>query len=81
MASAITQPKLRSSDMAKFRQYEKDERSNLREIVNQMNTLHSRMGGRDRRPERVAIEKCLRILQAEIDRQNLIEVTKPLQGD
>lgn len=54
--------------MNNLRQYEKDERQNLRKIVEQMNLLHSRMGGRDKRPERVALVKCMTILQKEIDR-------------
>lgn len=51
-----------------LKQYEKDERQNLQEIVRQMNLLHSNMGGRDNRPERLALHRCMRILQAEIDR-------------
>ncbi len=57
----------------RLRQYEKDERQNLREISERMNILYSRMGGRDSRPERKALLKCMRILQAEIDRQPLPE--------
>lgn len=51
-----------------LRQYEKDESQNLRRIVEEMNSLHARMGGRDSRPERVALLRAMRILQKEIDR-------------
>jgi hypothetical protein len=54
--------------MNNLKQYEKDERDNLRKIVEQMNNLHARMGGRDDRPERVALLEAMRVLQEEIDR-------------
>jgi hypothetical protein len=48
--------------MRGLRQYEKDERNNLRRLVNMMNDLHSVMGGRDKRPERKALVKCMNVL-------------------
>lgn len=54
--------------MNNLRQYEKDERNNLRKIVDQMNHLHATMGGRDSRPERIALLKAMRILQKEISK-------------
>jgi hypothetical protein len=35
-----------------------------------MNRLHARMGGRDRRPERLALMKCMKILRKEIERSH-----------
>lgn len=55
--------------MRGLRQYEKDERLALMKIHSDMNLLHSQMGGRDRRPERIALLKCMRILIAEIERK------------
>lgn len=55
--------------MRGLRQYEKDERRALMNIHSDMNLLHSQMGGRDRRPERIALLKCMRILIAEIERK------------
>lgn len=54
--------------MTNLRQYEKDERRNLRDLVQRMNRLHASMGGRDNRPERQALVRCMNILQKEIDR-------------
>lgn len=54
--------------MNNLRQYEKDEKQNLRKIVEEMNGLHARMGGRDSRPERKALLRAMHILQKEIDR-------------
>ena len=51
-----------------LRQYERDETPNLLKLVEDMNRLHSNMGGRDRRPERVALLKCMKILTNEIER-------------
>jgi hypothetical protein len=45
-----------------LRRYEKDESRKLQAIVEQMNALHSEMGGRDKRPERIALSKCMKIL-------------------
>jgi hypothetical protein len=54
--------------MNNLRQYEKDERTNLRLVVDQMNRLHAVMGGRDSRPERKALVRAMRVLQKEIAR-------------
>ena len=51
-----------------LKQYEKDERNNLRLIVARMNRLHAVMGGRDDRPEREALMHAMHVLQKEIDR-------------
>jgi len=51
-----------------LRKYEKDESRRLQRIVEQMNELHADMGGRDDRPERVALLKAMALLQSEIDR-------------
>ena len=59
--------------MNNLRQYEKDERENLRKIAEQMNHLHATMGGRDSRPERIALLKAMRILQKEIDKPFTLE--------
>jgi hypothetical protein len=45
-----------------LRRHEKDESRKLQAIVEQMNALHSEMGGRDKRPERIALSKCMKIL-------------------
>ena len=37
-------------------------------MVEDMNRLHAQMGGRDGRPERVALLKCMAILDKEIKR-------------
>lgn len=55
------------------RQFEKDERPALRRLVEQANRLHGQMGGRDNRPERVALLKVMKILQAEIDRPDGVQ--------
>ena len=54
--------------MNNLRQYEKDERMNLMKIIESMNLLYATMGGRDSRPERKALLKCMQILQKENDR-------------
>ena len=54
--------------MNNLRQYEKDESMNLMKIIESMNLLHATMGGRDSRPERKALLKCMQILQKENDR-------------
>lgn len=51
-----------------LRQYEKDESQKLQRLVEDMNRLHAQMGGRDGRPERVALLKCMAILDKEIKR-------------
>ena len=55
------------------RQFEKDERPALRKLVEQMNHLHAKMGGRDKRPERIALLKAMKILQVEIDRPDGVQ--------
>ena len=45
-----------------MKQHEKDESKNLLKICEQMNELHAKMGGRDTRPERVALMECMEIL-------------------
>lgn len=50
-----------------LRKYEKDERQNLMRIAEDMNLLHARMGGRDARPERLALIKAMKALQKVID--------------
>lgn len=52
-----------------LRQYERDETIGLSRIVESMNTLHARMGGRTSRPERKALIKAMAVLQKEIDAQ------------
>lgn len=54
--------------MPNYRQYEKDESANIRKILNDMSRLHAEMGGRDSRPERVALVKCMAILRKELDK-------------
>jgi len=56
--------------MNNLRQYERDESGNLQAITEDMNRLHARMGGRDRRPERLALMKCMKILRKEIERSH-----------
>lgn len=55
--------------MSKLRQYEKDERQALNQLIQYMNMIHANMGGRDSRPERKALVKCMNILQRENDRK------------
>jgi hypothetical protein len=62
-------PYQKEQQMNNLRQYEKDERQNLQKIVEQMNNLHARMGGRDSRPERKALLRAMNVLQKEIDRE------------
>lgn len=57
--------------MNNLRQYEKDEKNNLRKLVEDMNLLHAKMGGRDSRPERKALMRCMAILTKEIKRENI----------
>lgn len=54
--------------MSNLKKYEKDESRNILKIKEQMNDLHARMGGRDTRPERKALMKCMGILDKEIER-------------
>lgn len=54
--------------MNTLKQYEKDESLNLLKIAEDMNRLHANMGGRDSRPERKALLKCMAILHKEIER-------------
>jgi hypothetical protein len=56
--------------MPNYRQYEKDESRNIQKIIDSMNILHANMGGRDERPERLALLECMRILQKTIDDLN-----------
>jgi len=49
------------------RKYEKDEGPNIWKIHDQMNALHARMGGRDGRPERRALERAMDILRTHLD--------------
>lgn len=51
-----------------LQKYERDESKNLLKLVEQMNHLHARMGGRDNRPERVALLKAMDVLVAELNR-------------
>lgn len=51
-----------------YRKFEKDETPKLIRLAADMNKLHADMGGRDNRPERVALVKCMQILRAEIER-------------
>ena len=59
-----------------LRQYEKDVSQELTLLVERMNLLHAEMGGRDERPERVALEECMKILSAEVDRSRKEWVSK-----
>lgn len=52
--------------MADLRQYELDESQRLRRLVEQINIAHSEMGGRDCRPARVALMRCMRLIDAAI---------------
>jgi len=54
--------------MARYEKYEKCERLALLKLSEQMNDLHAKMGGRDSRPERVALIKCMNILRKETER-------------
>lgn len=53
--------------LARYQKYEKDETPALQALTLQMNNLYCTMGGRDARPERVALRQCMRILQETID--------------
>lgn len=64
--------------MPNYQQYEKDERGNLLRIIDDMNRLYSDMGGRDKRPERVALLKCMRILRKEIERSAIAYNFNPI---
>jgi len=37
-------------------------------LSERMNRLHADMGGRDKRPERLALIKCMNILRKEVER-------------
>lgn len=63
--------------MPNYRQYERDETHRLHLLVEQMNRDHAQMGGRDRRPERLALLRCMRILQTVIDAQNARYLGEP----
>ena len=54
--------------MNNIRKYETDQTAELQNLVDQMNRLHSLMGGRDSRPERIVLIKCIKILSEEIAR-------------
>ena len=54
--------------MNNLKQYEKDERQRLRNLIEQMNILHAEMGGRDSRPERKVLMRCMNLLKKEIER-------------
>lgn len=64
--------------MATLRQYKRDERRNLRDLVQRMNRLHASMGGKGNRPERQALVRCMNILQKEIDREVAPAPTPPV---
>ena len=51
-----------------LKQYEKDESQNLRRIIDEMNRVHAEMGGRDSRPERVALMRAMRLLRGAIEK-------------
>ena len=51
-----------------YRQYETSQRKELLALMDQMNRLHAEMGGRDRRPERLALVRCMNVLRKELDR-------------
>jgi hypothetical protein len=55
--------------MERYQKYEKCERKALLKLHEQMNYLHADMGGRDRRPERIALIKCMDIITQELDRK------------
>jgi hypothetical protein len=59
-----------------LRQHEQDETQNLRKILDDMNILHAKMGGRDSRPERVALMRCMEILDEEINRSTMEWINK-----
>lgn len=50
-----------------LRALEKDESAALRDLSDQMNRLHAQMGGRDSRPERKALVKCMRLIEKAIE--------------
>jgi hypothetical protein len=54
--------------MPDYKKYEKCERKALLDLSERMNRLHADMGGRDRRPERLALIKCMNILRKELER-------------
>ena len=54
--------------MNNLRRYEKDESQNLRRIIDEMNRVHAQMGGRDNRPERVALMRAMRLLGHAIEK-------------
>ena len=52
--------------MPNFKQYETCQRRELLSLHTQINTLHANMGGRDSRPERIALVKCMAVLNAHL---------------
>lgn len=56
--------------MNDIRKYERDERKGMQRIVAQMNEFHATMGGRDKRPERVALLRAMQILQRDVERSD-----------
>ena len=54
--------------MRGLKQYEKDEHLNISKLRDDLYHLHDTMGGRDNRPERVALRKSAAILDREIQR-------------
>lgn len=50
-----------------LRRYEKDETPALRDLADEMNRMHAQMGGRDSRPERKALVKCMRLIEKAIE--------------
>lgn len=60
--------------MKGFQQYEKDERHNMLQLLDIMNKLHANMGGRDTRPERVALSECMRIITKELERSAQVQI-------
>ena len=66
--------------MIRYDQFEKDERQSLRKIVDDMCELHANMGGRDHRPERVALLKAMDVLDACINELTLQYIEEELNG-
>lgn len=56
--------------MSMLKKFETCQRQVLIGLVERMNKAHAEMGGRDNRPERKALLKCMAILQKEIDREH-----------
>ena len=55
-----------------YEKFEKDETQAIQKIIEEMNYLHCKMGGRSVRPERKALEKAMAVLQKEIDRSRSV---------